>query len=50
LEQAVQGGGTVTVPGGAEEPWRCGTEGCGSEHDDDGLVTGIDDLRGPFKT
>ena len=22
-------GGGVTVPGGAREMWRCGTEGCG---------------------
>ena len=26
---AAQGGGGVTVPGGAQEMWRCGTEGCG---------------------
>jgi len=26
LEQAAQGGGGVTVPGGAEEPCGCGTE------------------------
>ena len=26
---AAQGGGGVTVPGGAQEPWGCGTEGCG---------------------
>ena len=27
LEQAAQGGGGVTVPGGVQERWRCGTEG-----------------------
>ena len=29
LMQAVQGGGGVTIPGGAQEAWGCGTEGCG---------------------
>ena len=29
LAQAAQGGGGVTVPGGVQEPWRCGTEGRG---------------------
>jgi len=29
LAQAAQGGGGVTVPGGVQEPWRCGTEGHG---------------------
>ena len=29
LVQTVQGGGGVTVLGGAQELWRCGTEGCG---------------------
>ena len=29
LEQAAQGGGAVTVPGGVEEPCGCGTEGRG---------------------
>ena len=24
---AAQGGGGVTIPGGVQEPWRCGTEG-----------------------
>ena len=28
LEQADQGGGGDTIPGGVQEPWRCGTEGC----------------------
>ena len=26
LKQAAQGGGAVTIPGGDQEPWRCGTE------------------------
>ena len=29
LAQAAQGGAGVTVPGGVQEMWRCGTEGCG---------------------
>jgi len=29
LAQATQGGGGITVPGGVQEMWRCGTEGCG---------------------
>ena len=29
LEQAAQGSGGVTVPGGVQETCRCGTEGCG---------------------
>jgi len=29
LEQAAQGGGGVTVPGGGQEAWRCSTEGRG---------------------
>jgi len=29
LAEAAQGGGGVTVPGGAPELWGCGTAGCG---------------------
>ena len=29
LEQAAQGGGRVTIPGGFQEKDRCGTEWCG---------------------
>ena len=29
MEQAAQGGGGFTVPGGVRGPWKCGTEGCG---------------------
>jgi len=28
-KQAAQGGGAVTIPGGIQEMWRCGTEGHG---------------------
>jgi len=27
LAQAAQGGSGVTIPGGVEEPWRCGIVG-----------------------
>ena len=27
LAQAAQGGGGITIRGGVQEPWRCGTEG-----------------------
>ena len=29
LAQVAQRSDGVTVPGGIQEPWRCGTEGCG---------------------
>ena len=29
LAQTAQGGGGVTIPGGVQKQWRCGTEGCG---------------------
>ena len=29
VARAAQRGGGVTVPGGVQETWRCGTEGCG---------------------
>ena len=29
LAQAAQGGGGVTIPGGVQKLWRCGTEDCG---------------------
>jgi len=29
VAQAAQGGGGVTIPGGVQERWRCGTEGRG---------------------
>jgi len=39
------GRGAVTVPGGAQELWRRGSEGCGQWAWGDGLVVGPDDLR-----
>jgi len=29
VAQLPRGGGGITVPGGVQERWRCGTEGCG---------------------
>ena len=43
---AAQGGGGVTVPGGVQELWRCGTEGRVQWAWWDGLMVGINDLRG----
>ena len=40
------GSGGVTVPGGVQELWRCGSEGRVCGHGGDGLVVGIDNLRG----
>jgi len=48
-EEAAQGGGGVTAPGGVQEMWRCGTEGCGSGHGGDGLMVGLGDLSGLFQ-
>ena len=49
LEQTVQRGGGVTVPGGVQEPWMCGTE----EHRFVGNIGGRwmagHDLRGLFQ-
>ena len=42
------GSGGVTVPGGAQEPWRCSSEGRGYGHGGSGLVIGLCDLRGLF--
>jgi len=44
VAQAAQGGGGVTVLGGVQEPSGCSIE----EHGGDGLVVGLDDLRGLF--
>lgn len=40
VTQAAQGGGRVTVPGGVQEPRRCGTEGrgCGAVLVTEGLL------------
>ena len=48
LGQAAHGGGGVTVPGGIQEPWGCGTEGNGLWAWWDGLVVGLGDLIGLF--
>ena len=37
-EQAAWGSGAVTVPGGVQELWRCGTEACGQWAWWDGLM------------
>ena len=39
--------GKVTIPGGVEEPWRCGIEGCGQWWGWAGV--GLGDLRGLFQ-
>lgn len=41
----MQGCGGFTIPGGIQKQGRCYTEG----HGWDGLVVGLDDLRGPFQ-
>jgi len=41
------GGGGVTVSGGVQEPWRCGTEGHGNT--DGRWMVGLGDLRGLFQ-
>ena len=49
-EQAAQGGGRVTVPGGVQETFRYCTKGHGSVGNIDGRWTvGLDDLKGPFQ-
>ena len=49
VAQAAQEGGAVTVPGGAPEPYGCGTEDMVSGHGGDGLAVGPGDLRGLFQ-
>ena len=50
LEQAAQGGGGVTVPGGVQETCRCGTKEHGLVGSIGGRsVVGLDDLRGLFQ-
>jgi len=47
LEQAAQCGGGVFVAGGVQEMFRCVAFGnMVSGHGDDGLMVGLDDLRG----
>ena len=48
MEQAAQGGGGVTDPGGVQETCSCGTEGYGLVSSIGGRwVVGLDDLRFP---
>ena len=51
VAQAAQKGGAVTVYGGVQEPWRCGTERLWSVGSTGGgeLSVGLDDLRGLFQ-
>ena len=50
LESAAQGGGGVTDPGGAQEMFRCCTEGHGLVGNIGGRWTvGLDDLGGLFQ-
>ena len=46
LEQAAQGDGGITIPGGVPKPCGCGTEDVVSGHGGDGLVDGLEDLSG----
>ena len=48
MAQAAQGGGEVTVPGGVQEPRRCGTERHGQWAWWGGLMVG-NDLSGLFQ-
>ena len=50
MAQAAQGDGGVTVPGGAQELWRCGTEERGQWAWWDGLMVRHDDHSGIFQT
>ena len=50
MARAAQGGGGVTVPGGVQELWRCGTEGRGQWAQwgwaDGWTLVGFSSLRG----
>mgnify|MGYP001855272545 CR=1 FL=1 len=48
LEEAAQGGGGVTVPGGIQEMYISGIWGH-SGNDADGLMVGLSDLGGLFQ-
>ena len=50
LEQAAQGGGGVNVPGDVQETFMCGTEDTVRGHGGDGLIVGLNDLRGLFQS
>ena len=49
VAQAAQGGGGVIVPGGVQELWRYGSEGCDWRAWWDGLMVGLNDLKGLFQ-
>lgn len=50
LEWTAQGSGGVSVPGGVQELFRCGTEGCGLVGSTGGgWVVGLDDHGGLFQ-
>ena len=49
MAQAAQGGGGVTIPGGVQEPCRCGIEGHANGHGGVGSTVGLDDPSGPFQ-
>ena len=44
IDAAAQGKDGVTIPGGASEPWRCGTERCGQWAWWDGLGLAVSSL------
>ena len=51
LEKAAQGGGGVTIPGGAQEKFRCCTEGHGLVGNiGDMNMVGLDYLEGHFQS
>mgnify|MGYP001852925745 CR=1 FL=1 len=51
MAQAARGGGGVTVRGGVQEPWRCGTEGRGLVGSiGDGWTIGLGDVSDLFQT
>ena len=47
MQWGAQGGGAVTVPGGVQELWRCGTAVSG--HGNGGLGVRLVDLSGLFQ-
>ena len=50
LEQAVQGGGWVTIPGGVQKLCRCGSKEQGLVGNiGGGWMIGLHDLRGLFQ-
>ena len=49
VAQAAQGGGAVTIPGGVQELWRCGTEGRGQRAWRGWAGVGLDGLSSLFQ-